>query len=189
MDVGGWLRGLGLGQYEALFRASEIDAEILPELTDVDLKELGVPLGHRKRLLRAISGLAAAETSAAPSASTGATPQDAAERRQLTVMFCDLVGSTALAARLDPEDLREIIGAYHRCCTEQIGKAGGFVAKYMGDGVLAYFGYPQAHEDDAERALRGGSRSSKASRIFEGGETPRCKCAWASQPGWRWSAI
>ena len=99
MDVGGWLRSLGLGQYEALFRASEIDTDILPELTDVDLEKLGVPLGHRKRLLRAISGL----TLAAPAASAGATPHDAAERRQLTVMFCDLVGSTPLSVRLDPE--------------------------------------------------------------------------------------
>src|SRR5215469_8867966 len=110
MDVGGWLRSLGLGQYEALFRASEIDADILPELTEVDLEKLGVPLGHRKRLLRAISGLAVpgtlATTSAAPAASTGARPQDAAERRQLTVMFCDLVGSTALSVRFDPEELR-----------------------------------------------------------------------------------
>src|SRR6516164_8935619 len=105
MSVGGWLRSFGLGQYEALFRASEIDADILPELTDVDLEKLGVPLGHRKRLLRAISGLPAAETSAAPSASTGA------KRRQLTVMFCDLVGSTALSARFDPEELREEIRA------------------------------------------------------------------------------
>src|ERR1700736_1364633 len=112
MDVGGWLRHLGLGQYEALFRASEIDADILPELTDVDLEKLGVPLGHRKRLLRAISGLAAAETLAAPSASTGATPQDTAKRRQLTVMFCDLIGSTALSTRFDPEELREEIRAY-----------------------------------------------------------------------------
>ena len=91
MDVGGWLRNLGLGQYEALFRASEIDADILPELTEVDLEKLGVPLGHRKRLLRAISGLVTPETLAAE-------PQDAAERRQLTVMFCDLVGSTAFGA-------------------------------------------------------------------------------------------
>src|SRR5215470_10332953 len=97
MDVGGWLKSLGLGQYEALFRASEIDADILPELTEVDFEKLGVPLGHRKRLLRAISGLTAAETSAPP-----AKPQDAAERRQLTVMFCDLVGSTALSVRFDP---------------------------------------------------------------------------------------
>src|SRR5499427_4142094 len=102
MDVGGWLRSLGLGQYEAVFRANEIDADILPELTEVDLEKLGVPLGHRKRLLRAISGLTAAESLAAPSASTGAKPHDAAERRQLTVMFCDLVGSTPLSARFDP---------------------------------------------------------------------------------------
>ena len=115
-----------------------------------------MPLGHRKRLLRAISGLAAAEISAAPSAPTGAKPHDAAERRQLTVMFCDLVGSTALSVRLDPEDLRGIIGAYHRCVTEIVAGFGGFVARYMGDGVLVYFGYPQAHEDDAERATRCG---------------------------------
>jgi len=160
MDVGGWLRSLGLGQYEALFRASEIDADILPELTEVDLEKLGLPLGHRKRLMRAISGLAApgtlAETSAAPAESTDAKPQDAAERRQLTVMFCDLVGSTALSVRFDPEDLRGIIGAYHRCVTEIVEGFGGFVARYMGDGILVYFGYPQAHEDDAERATRCG---------------------------------
>src|SRR5499427_763464 len=156
MDVGGWLRSLGLGQYEALFRASDIDADILPELTEADLEKLGVSLGHRKRLLRAISGLTAAETSAAPSASTGATPQDAAERRQLTVMFCDLVGSTPLSTRFDPEDLREIVGAYHRCVAGTVAPFAGFVAKYMGDGVLVYFGYPEAHEDDAERAVRAG---------------------------------
>ena len=117
MDVGGWLRSLGLGQYEALFRASEIDADILPELTEVDLEKLGVPLGHRKRLLRAISGLATLETSTARFASTGAKPQDAAERRQLTVMFCDLVGSTALSVRFDPEELREEIRAYQNAVT------------------------------------------------------------------------
>src|SRR6202007_974092 len=156
MDVGTWLKSLGRGQSEALFRASEIDADILPELTEVDLEKLGVSLGHRKRLLRAISGLAAAETLAAPSHSTGAKPHDAAERRQLTVMFCDLVGSTPLSTRFDPEDLREIVGAYHRCVTDTVGRFGGFVAKYMGDGVLIYFGYPEAHEDDAERAARAG---------------------------------
>jgi class 3 adenylate cyclase/predicted ATPase/ABC-type transport system involved in cytochrome c biogenesis ATPase subunit len=156
MDVGGWLRGLGLGQYEALFRASDIDADILPELTDADLEKLGVSLGHRKRLLRAISGLAAAETLAAPSASTGAKPQDAAERRQLTVMFCDLVGSTALSVRFDPEELREEIRAYQNAVSHVVARYDGFVAKFMGDGVLAYFGYPRAHEDDAERAVRAG---------------------------------
>jgi len=156
MDVGSWLRSLGLGQYEALFRASEIDADILPELTDVDLEKLGVPLGHRKRLLRAISGLAAAEPLAAPSVSTGASSRADAERRQLTVMFCDLVGSTPLSALLDPENLRGIIGAYHRCLAEIVEDFSGFVARYMGNGVLVYFGYPKAHEDDAERATRGG---------------------------------
>jgi class 3 adenylate cyclase len=155
IDVGGWLRSLGLGQYEALFRASEIDVDILPELTEVDLEKLGVPLGPRKRLLRAISVLAA-ETSAAPPASTAAKPQDAAERRQLTVMFCDLVGSTALSARFDPEELREEIRAYQNTVSGVVARYDGFVAKFMGDGVLAYFGYPRAHEDDAERAVRAG---------------------------------
>src|SRR6516165_8988386 len=160
MDVGGWLGSLGLGQYEALFRASEIDADILPELTEVDFEKLGIPLGHRKRLLRAISGLGApgtlAESSAAPAASTAAKPQDAAERRQLTVMFCDLVGSTALSVRFDPEELREELRAYQNAVSGVVARYDGFVAKYMGDGVLAYFGYPRAHEDDAERAVRAG---------------------------------
>ena len=154
MDVGDWLRSVGLGQYEAMFRASEIDADILPELTDSDLEKLGVPLGHRKRLLKAIAGLGVA-AAAAPTP-TPRTAADASERRQLTVMFVDLVGSTALSAKLDPEDLRSVIGAYHRCCTELIERDGGFVAKYMGDGVLAYFGYPQAQEDDAELAVQAG---------------------------------
>jgi class 3 adenylate cyclase len=154
MDVGGWLRSLGLGQYEALFRSSDIDADILPELTEVDLEKLGVSLGHRKRLLRAIALLSAAGTSAAPPVSTAAKPQDAAERRQLTVMFCDLVGSTALSARFDPEELREEIRAYQNAVSGVVARYDGFVAKFMGDGVLAYFGYP--HEDDAERAVRAG---------------------------------
>jgi hypothetical protein len=128
MDVGGWLRSLGLGQYEALFRSSDIDGDILPELTEVDLEKLGVSLGHRKRLLRAISGLAATDTLAVPFASTGAKAHDAAERRQLTVMFCDLVGSTALSARLDPEDLREVIAAYHRAVADVVRNFDGFVA-------------------------------------------------------------
>jgi class 3 adenylate cyclase/predicted ATPase len=173
MDVGGWLRSLGLGRYEALFRASEIDADILPELTEVDLEKLGVPLGHRKRLLRAISGLAAAATAAAPSASTGSKPQDAAERRQLTVMFCDLVGSTALSVRFDPEELREEIRAYQNAVSGVVARYDGFVAKYMGDGVLAYFGYPRAHEDDAERAARAGLDIAAAvMRLATRGEEP-----------------
>ena len=157
MGVGDWLRSLGLGQYEAVFRESEIDPEVLPELTDADLDKLGVPLGHRKRLLKAISNLAPpAQPAPPPRLAPVPLETDAAERRQLTVMFCDLVGSTALSAKLDPEDLRGVIGAYHRCCAGLVEGNGGFVAKYMGDGVLAYFGYPEAHEDDAERAVRAG---------------------------------
>jgi class 3 adenylate cyclase len=155
MDVGQWLRGLGLGQYEATFRENEIDAEVLLELTDTDLEKIGVPLGHRKRLLKAIASLGATET-AAKAATLAATTSstDVAERRQLTVMFCDLVGSTALTARLDPEDMREVIRAYQDTCSGAISRYDGFVAKFMGDGVLAYFGFPRAHEEDAERAVR-----------------------------------
>ena len=157
MDVGDWLRSFGLGEYEPLFLENKIDVEVLPDLTDSDLSQFGVPFGHRKRLLKAIANLGATD-SAAKQANPASppSPQDSAERRQLTVMFCDLVGSTAMSARIDPEDMREVIGSYHRCCTTSIERNGGFVAKYMGDGVLAYFGYPQAHEHDAERAVQAG---------------------------------
>jgi class 3 adenylate cyclase len=155
VNVGDWLRSLGLGQYETTFRGSEIDSEVLPELTDADFEKLGVPLGHRKRLLKAIAGLNGAAGELVPS-KIEPTPYDAAERRPLTVMFCDLVGSTAISARLDPEDMRTVTAAYHKCCASLIRRNGGFVAKYMGDGVLAYFGYPQAHEHDAENAVRTG---------------------------------
>src|ERR1700746_1108573 len=162
MDIAAWLRKLGRNQYEPACRSSESDERVLPSLTAEDLKDLGVTLvGHRRRLLDAIAARDAAVATAAASATVkGARPdtlvQGDAERRQLTVMFCDLVGSTALSARLDPEDMREVIGTYHRCCTKVIGPGGGFVAKYMGDGVLAYFGYPRADEHDAERAVRAG---------------------------------
>ena len=156
MDVGDWLRSLALGQYETLFRQNDIDVEVLSELTEGDLEKFGVSFGHRKRLLKAIASLGSTETSVKPAAPVALQTSTDAERRQLTVMFCDLVGSTALSGRLDPEDLRGIIGAYHRCCAELIERCGGFVAKYMGDGVLAYFGYPQAHEHDAERAVQAG---------------------------------
>ena len=155
MDIGAWLAGLGLAQYEALFRESEIDAEILPDLTESDLGQLGMPLGHRKRLLKAIAALSA--PIGAPS-ETGNRPTrdapDSAERRQLTVMFCDLVGSTALAARLDPEDMSDLIRAFHSALAAAVARFDGNVAKLMGDGALIYFGYPRAHEDDAERAVR-----------------------------------
>ncbi len=157
MDVGTWLRGLGLGQYEGTFRDSEIAADILPELTETDLEKLGLPLGHRKRILKAIENLGGADkTSATASQGRPKPVRDSAERRQLTVMFCDLVGSTALSARLDPEDLSSVIGAFQKACVSAVTAFGGSVAKYMGDGALVYFGYPEAHEDDAERAVRAG---------------------------------
>ena len=150
-----WLASLGMSEYAQRFAENDIDVSVLRHLTDRDLNELGVSLGHRRKMLAAIIELAVV---AQPQAAAPPAPQaqDGAERRQLTVMFCDLVGSTALATKLDPEDLREVIGAYHHCCAEQINKSGGFVARYMGDGVLAYFGYPRAHEHDAERAVHAG---------------------------------
>jgi class 3 adenylate cyclase len=157
MDVAAWLQDLGLERYVPAFRENEIDERVLPSLTAEDLKDLGITLvGHRRRLLDAIAALGAEVPATAAAASRDAPAQSDAERRQLTVMFCDMVGSTALAARLDPEDLREVIGAYHRAVGEVVAGFDGFVAKYMGDGVLIYFGYPRAHEDDAERAVRAG---------------------------------
>src|SRR5580704_4616560 len=157
MDVGGWLRKLGLEHYEATFRENKIDDTVLPSLTAEDLKDLGVGfVGDRRKLLDAIAAVRA-EASAPTLLSDAPLATDkAAQRRQVTVMFSDLVGSTALSARLDPEDLREVISAYQRCVAETVRRFGGFVARYMGDGVLIYFGYPAAHEDDAERAVRSG---------------------------------
>ena len=150
MEIETWLRSLGLERYEPAFRENEIDWEALPKLTAEDLRDLGVVLGnHRRRLLDAIAALCSAEARSVPAPPPVGSGE--AERRQLTVMFCDLVGSTPLATRYDPEDLREIVGAYHRCVAETVARFAGFVAKYMGDGVLIYFGYPEAHEDDAER--------------------------------------
>jgi class 3 adenylate cyclase len=165
MDVVVWLRSLGLGKYEAVFRENEIDETVLPNLTAEDFKELGITaLGHRRKLLDAIAALRSDVSGKTPSAgrsdrvesTSSSRPEDRAERRQVTVMFSDLVGSTALSGRMDPEDLREVISAYQKCVAETVRRFGGFVAKYMGDGVLVYFGYPQAHEDDAERAVRAG---------------------------------
>ena len=166
-DITNWLRGLGLEQYSTAFLANDIDAKVLPELTADDLIALGVmSIGHRRKLLAAIATLrdGGSPISGAPIPSTEPVRRggdaglgaSSAERRQLTVMFCDLVGSTALASRLDPEDLREVLGAYHAAVAEVVAGFGGYVAKYMGDGVLAYFGYPQAHEHDAEQAVRAG---------------------------------
>src|SRR4029077_16934557 len=152
-QVGEWLAKLGLAEYARCLSENRIDFSVLPDLTDQHLKDLGLPLGDRLKMLRAIRAL---------SGPVSSLPQreqrspDTPERRQVTVMFSDLVGSTALSARMDPEDLREVTSAYQRSVAETVGRSGGFVAKYMGDGVLVYFGYPQAHEDDAERAVRAG---------------------------------
>jgi class 3 adenylate cyclase len=156
MDIADWLRGLGLEKYAPAFDENAINWDVLSELTTDDLKEIGVAaVGDRRRLLAAIAALAAGALPAAPAPVRSSATAEA-ERRQLTVMFCDLVGSTPLSTRFDPEDLREIVGAYLRCVADTVGGFGGFVAKYMGDGVLIYFGYPEAHEDDAERAARAG---------------------------------
>jgi class 3 adenylate cyclase len=155
-QIAEWLEKLGMSEYAQRFAESDIDTSVLRDLTDQDLKELGVSLGHRRRMLRAIAELSGAAPTLPQPESTEPKTKDAAERRQVTVMFSDLVGSTALSARMDPEDLREVISAYQKCVAETVGRFGGFVAKYMGDGVLVYFGYPQAHEDDAERAVGAG---------------------------------
>jgi class 3 adenylate cyclase len=156
INVGDWLRRLGLEQYVLVFAANDIDDEVLPELTADDLIGLGVTsIGHRRKLLAAIATLRGEAQQAASELPPAAISAEA-ERRQLTVMFCDLVGSTALSVRFDPEDFREIVGAYHRCVADTVARFAGFVAKYMGDGVLVYFGYPEAHEDAAERAVRAG---------------------------------
>jgi len=158
MDIAVWLQSLGLERYVPAFRDNDVDAEVLPSLTIEDLISIGVTsVGHRRKLLDAIVAFRAEVPAVAATAAPGEAPAaPTAERRHLTVMFCDLVGSTALSTALDPEDLREIIGAYHRCVAEAVARFDGFVAKYMGDGVLVYFGYPQAHEDDAEQAVRTG---------------------------------
>jgi class 3 adenylate cyclase len=179
MDVGVWLRSLGLGQYERTFRDNAIDVDVFADLTDDDLEKLGLPLGDRKRLLRAISGLVgtpAAATKSEPAAARPPRPAAAqsppplsaspspieAERRHLTVMFIDLVDSTALSEKLDPEDMREIIRSYQNTVAGELMRFKGHIAKFMGDGVLAYFGWPRAHEDDAERAVRAGRAVTQA---------------------------
>ena len=165
MDVGGWLRGLGLGEYEAKFRDNKIDADVLADLSEGDLEKLGLPVGDRKRLLKAIAGpvgLPSAATKFEPArihpSSPAAMPLISAERRPITVMFCDLVGSTSLAAKLDPEDWRNLVNAYLDEASRAVTALGGHVLKKLGDGLMALFGYPQAQENDAERALNGQRR-------------------------------
>jgi len=156
-QIADWLEKLNLGQYAQRFAENDIDVSVLRHLTDADLEKIGVSLGHRRKILAAIAELPGASPSKhEPADGVEPKPQETAERRQVTVMFSDLVGSTALSARMDPEDLREVISAYQNCVAETVGRLGGFIAKFMGDGVLVYFGYPHAHEDDAERAVRAG---------------------------------
>jgi class 3 adenylate cyclase len=150
-----WLASIGLSEYAQRFADNAIDLSVLRDLTEQDLKDLGVLLGHRRKMLRAIAELEG--TALAPTeTATESAPQDAAERRHLTVMICDLVGSTALSVRLDPEDMRAVIDAYHAACARIMRTYDGFLAEFRGDGILAYFGYPIAHEDDAERTVRAG---------------------------------
>jgi class 3 adenylate cyclase len=192
MDVGAWLCGLGLGQYKPAFRENDIDAEVLTDLTAEDLIGLGVAsIGHRRKLLAAIAALRAGSISAIPSATAAPTAVSEkasfapeAERRPLTVMFVDLVGSTALAARLDPEEMAEVLRSYQSAVAGAIARFEGHVAKYMGDGVLAYFGYPRAHEDEAERAVRAGLAAVAAVHSLESthGETLAARVGIATGP-------
>ena len=160
MDIADWLRSLGLEQYEPAFRDNAIDGAVLPRLTPDDLKDIGVTqVGHRRKLLDAIAALGEPAPAATPAAVDPISPAVTAapsggERRQLTVMFCDLVGSTALSEKLDPEELRSLLHAYRTLCGDVIARYDGFVARYVGDGILTYFGWPTAHEEDAERAVR-----------------------------------
>jgi class 3 adenylate cyclase len=176
MDVGAWLCGLGLGQYEQAFRENDIDAEVLMDLTAEDLIGLGVAsIGHRRKLLAAIAALRTGSmsattpaTAAAAAVSGKASPAPEAERRQLTVMFCHLVAFTPLSQRLDPEELREVVRAHQEACSGVIRHFDGHVAQLLGDGLLVYFGWPQAHEDDAQRAVRAGLRLLDATAALSG---------------------
>ena len=154
-DVGIWLEDLGLGKYADTFAQNEIDFVALPYITEEDLKEIGIALGARRKLLAAAAELGSKIEPTSSREAAGSRPVVAeAERRQLTVMFADLVGSTALAGRLDPEELRTVMTSYQNTVAGSVSRFEGHIAKFMGDGVLAYFGWPQAHEDDAERAVR-----------------------------------
>ena len=156
-DIAQWLNRLGLGQYAQAFADNDIGVDVLSDLSDADLRELGVSLGDRKRLLRAVSDLSKGSVAAEPDVVSPIAPiTPDAERRQLTVLFCDLVGSTELSTKLDPEDMRGLLSSYRAACGEIIDRYAGSIAQYQGDGILVYFGYPQAHEDDAVRAIRAG---------------------------------
>ena len=185
-----WLERLGLSQYAQRFAENDIDFTILGDLTDQDLEKIGiVSLGHRRKLLRAIADLEGVHRGAHAEAISPAARLllNTAERRHLTVMLCDLVGSTSLSTRLDPEDMRAVIDAYHAACARITRSYDGFLAEFRGDGILAYFGYPLAHEDDAERAIRGGLALIEA--VGKLTSASRCKCASVSARASSWSAI
>ncbi|MGX5825866.1 ATP-binding protein [Mesorhizobium sp. 43Arga] len=174
MDIEAWLEDLGLGKYAPVFRDNDVDIEVLSKLTAEDLTALGVTsIGHRRKLLSGIAALVESTTLLTTAAPLPAASDSRAERRQLTVMFVDLAGSTELSQRLDPEDTREVILAYQQAVSREIARYDGRVAKLMGDGVLAYFGWPQAHEDDPERAVRAGlAAASATARLASPGGTP-----------------
>ena len=169
--VAKWLDGIDLGQYLPQFAENDIDIDILPDLSEEDLEKLGVSMGHRKKMLRAISLLDSDESLDEPAGPTlppfdaQQTEETRAERRQLTVMFCDLVGSTALSERLDPEELRDILARYQKTCSGIVENYQGCIARYVGDGLLVYFGYPVAHEDDASRAVHAGLEIIESMRV------------------------
>ena len=181
-----WLKQLGMHEYIQHFVENDIDFAILDNLTDQDLEKIGVrSLGHRRKLLHAIADLQGVEKNS-PTVAVVAAPTpaprvaDTAERRQVTVVFSDMVGSTALSVQMDPEDLREVISTYQKCVTDTVQRFGGFVAKYMGDGVLVYFGYPQAHEDDAERAVHAGLELIAAVTALKSNAPLQCRIGIAT---------
>jgi class 3 adenylate cyclase len=174
VDVSRWLAEQGLEHHAKLFAENGIAGDVLRELSDADLRELGLNLGDRKRLRKAIAAL-----DAAPVQQTPAVPREA-ERRQLTVLFCDLVGSTELSTRLDAEELREIIGSYQRACADVVAPLEGHIARFLGDGVLVYFGWPEAHEDDAERAVRAGRALVGSIAQLETSINERLQAVWGS---------
>ena len=190
-QIADWLEKLGMSEYAERFAENDIDVSVLPHLTDQDLKgHRGSSLGHRRKMLRGHRRACVPSSRAVPKLRRGSASRRTArhaERRQVTVMFSDLVGSTALSARMDPEDLREVISAYQKCVAETVQRFGGFVAKYMGDGVLVYFGYPQAHEDDAERAVRAGLELIPAVGALKSSAPLQTRVGIAT--GWWWSAI
>jgi SAM domain (Sterile alpha motif)/Adenylate and Guanylate cyclase catalytic domain len=193
-QIAEWLDKLGLSEHTERFVENKIDVAVLPLLTDEDLKEIGIPLGHRRKILAAINqSTRATQSTPVPEPTPNVAPKsrDAAERRYTTVLFSDLVGSTALSTRMDPEDLREVISAYQACVANVVRRFDGFVAKYMGDGVLVYFGYPEAHEDDPERAVRAGlelvgSVARLKTHLPLQNFYP-CRPVWVSRVDWSWS--